>query len=101
MQPWHYRSQQPVTCRLKKERETFFSHTAVEFLALTEEKQSKLSLDFKYLQDKALIESGKEEKRGVIPSVKQQTEGQLCCKLPSAFSQNNAFLEPHIGTDFS
>jgi hypothetical protein len=46
-------------------------------LALTEEKQSRLSLDFKYLQDKALIESGKEEKRSVIRSVKQQTE-ELC-----------------------
>jgi hypothetical protein len=27
-------------------------------------------------------------------SVKQQTE-ELCCKLPFAFSQINAFLEPH------
>jgi hypothetical protein len=63
-------------------------------LALTEEKQSELPLDFMYLRDKAITESGSEEKRSVIRSVKQQVE-ELCCKLPFAFSQINAFLEPH------
>jgi hypothetical protein len=47
-----------------------------------------------YLRDKAIIESSSEEKRSVIRNVKQQVE-QLCCKLPFAFSQINAFLEPY------
>jgi hypothetical protein len=32
-----------LVTRHKKERETFFNHTAVEYLALTEEKQSRLA----------------------------------------------------------
>jgi hypothetical protein len=80
--------------RHRKERETFFNHTAAEFLALTEEKQSELPLDFMYLRDKAIIESSAEEKRKVMRDVKKQVE-LLCCNLPTAFVQINAFLEPH------
>jgi hypothetical protein len=80
--------------RHAKERETSYGNTAAEFLALTEEKQSELSRDFMYLRDKAVIESSSEEKRSVIRSAKQQVE-QLCCKLPFAFCQINAFLEPY------
>ena len=50
--------------------------------------------------DNAIIESGSEEKRKVIRGVKQQVE-QLCCKLPFAISQINAFLEPHKAQIFS
>jgi uncharacterized protein YhaN len=67
--------------RHRKERKTFYGKTAEEYLALTEEKQSELSLDFKDLRNNAIIESGSEEKRKVIRGVKQQVE-QLCCKLP-------------------
>jgi hypothetical protein len=80
--------------RHTKERKTFYSNTAAEYLALTEEKQRELPLDFKDLRDNAIIESGSEEKRKVIRGVKQQVE-QLCCKLPFALSQINAFLESH------
>ena len=81
--------------RHTKERETFYGNTAAEYLALTEEKQSELSLDFKDLRDNAIIESGSEEKRRVIRRVKQHQVEQLCCKLPFAFSQINAFLKQY------
>ena len=55
--------QKNLITRHRKERETFFGHTAAEFLALTAEKQSELPLDFMYLRDKAITESGSEEKR--------------------------------------
>jgi hypothetical protein len=44
-----------LTCRLKKERKKICNHTAAEFLALTEEKQSELPLDFMYLRDKLAV----------------------------------------------
>jgi hypothetical protein len=88
--------------RHRKERETFYGHTAAEFLALTAEKQSELSRDFMYFRDKAITESSSVEKRGVIRHVKQQVE-QLCCKLPIAYSQITGFLEFGAiqGRDFS
>ena len=55
--------QKKLTTRYRKERETFYGHTAAEFLALTAENQSELPLDFMYLRDKAITESGSEEKR--------------------------------------
>jgi hypothetical protein len=47
-----------------------------------------------YLRGKAITESSSGDKRSVIRNVKQQVE-QLCCKLPFAYSQINAFLEPY------
>jgi hypothetical protein len=58
--------------RHKKERVIFFNYMAAEFLALTEEKQCKLTCNFKDLQDRALIESGQEEKRSALRSLKEQ-----------------------------
>jgi hypothetical protein len=87
--------------RHRKERETFYGHTAAEFLALTAKKQSELSLDFMYLRDRAIIESSTEEKRKVMRKVKKHVE-QLCCILPLAFVQINQCLFGAIqGTDFS
>ena len=54
--------------------------------------QEDVSLDFMYLRDKAVIETISEKKRGVIRNVKKQVE-LLCCNLPTAFVQINAFLE--------
>jgi hypothetical protein len=65
-------------------------------MALTEEKQRALSLDFMYLRDKAIIESSSEKKRSVVRRVKQEVELLLlCCNLPFACSKTNGFLEPY------
>jgi hypothetical protein len=73
MQPWRYRSQQPDhKTEQEQERVIFFNYTAAEFLALTEEKQCKLTRDFKALRARALIQSDQEEKRSALRSSLEQ-----------------------------
>jgi hypothetical protein len=69
-------------------------------LALQEEQQCKLTSDFKCLQDRALIESGQEEKRSGLRGLIKQTE-ELCCKLPFACTETMGFLEPYKKQFFS
>ena len=71
LQAWHYRSPQPDhksqdTKRNEELSSAIYAGTAAEFLALTEEKQSKLSLDFMYLRDKGRhrVRLGREAQRG-------------------------------------
>jgi hypothetical protein len=79
--------------RHKKERETFHGLTAAQFMALTPVQQEKVSTDFMYLRDKAIMETISEKKRVVIRNVKKQVE-LLSCDLPTAYVQIKAFLEP-------
>jgi hypothetical protein len=88
--------------RHRKERGTFFSHTAAEFLALTEEKQSELPLDFMYLRDKAIIESSTEEKRKVMRDVKKQVPGRaVVLQITSGLRSDQCLFGAIQGRDFS
>ena len=60
-------------------------------MALTEEKQSKLSLDFKYLKDKAIIDFGKEDKRSVLRGVKQHRQRSCAANYLLPFLRSMLF----------
>jgi hypothetical protein len=63
-------------------------------LALEDKEQCKLTSDYKDLQGRAEIESGKEGKRIVLRSAKEEVAA-LCCSEPEAINAIKAFLRPY------
>jgi hypothetical protein len=61
-----------LTTRNKKEKGTFYGYTAAGFLALEDKEKFELTSNYKDLQGRAEIESGKEGKRSLLRSAKEQ-----------------------------
>ena len=65
-------------------------------MALEEKDQRKLTSDWKNLQDRAEIESGKEGRRSAFRSAKEQVYIEaLCCSGPEAHLATKAYLSPY------